>query len=191
MHRTHHPNRPPDIPELLDFLHSYGIGYVLVGSVAAMLYGAELQPGDFDITPALDQPNLERLVALLIAIEARPADDGGHWIAQPNSERRWVVPPDDAAALDAQARWQPDPADLSSLDHLFSSRYGNFDVVPELSGSYDMLSQRAVSLSVHGYQIDVIHIDELLAGVTVPRRAKDEPRVRQLRQIQRERGTTL
>lgn len=127
MHRTQHPNRPPDIPELLDLLHSYGIGYVLIGSVAAMLYGAELQAGDFDITPALHQPNLERLVALLIAIEARPADDGGHWIAQPNSERRWVVPPDDAAALDAQARWQPDPADLSSLDHLFSSRYGNFD----------------------------------------------------------------
>lgn len=190
MHEAHYPCRPPDIPELLALLHSYRIRYVLVGSVAAMLYGVELQPGDFDITPALDQPNLQRLVALLVAIEARPNDDGGHWATHSNGERHWIAPLDPAAAQAAQARWQPDPADLSSLDHLFSSRYGNFDVVPDLSGSYDILIERAASLSAHGYQIDVMHINELLACVTVPRRAKDELRVRQLRQIQRQRTTT-
>jgi hypothetical protein len=74
-----HPKRPPDIPALLALLHSYNIRYVLVGSVAALLYGAEVQPGDVDITPALDRTNLERLAALLDAIEARPADGGGRW----------------------------------------------------------------------------------------------------------------
>jgi hypothetical protein len=32
----------------------YELRYVLIGSVAAHLYGVEVQPGDLDIAPALD-----------------------------------------------------------------------------------------------------------------------------------------
>lgn len=36
--------------------------------------------------------------------------------------------------------------------------------------------------------IQVAHIDDLLAALTVPRRRKDVPRVQQLRALQRQRG---
>ena len=48
--------------------------------------------------------------------------------------------------------------------------------------------KRAMRMNAWGYDIHVVHIDELLAALTVPRRRKDAPRVRQLRQIQRQRG---
>ena len=80
------------------------------------------------------------------------------------------------------------PADASTFDHLYRSRLGNFDVVPEVCGTYDTLVKRAVPMNAWGYDIRVVHIDELLAAVTLPRRPKDVPRVRQLRDIQRRRG---
>lgn len=45
-----------------------------------------------------------------------------------------------------QANWSPDPADVSTFDHLFCTRLGNFDVVPELSGTYEMLMKRAARM---------------------------------------------
>ncbi|HEX8600572.1 MAG TPA: hypothetical protein VF952_18915 [Chloroflexia bacterium] len=191
MARVLHPKRPPDIPGLLGMLDSHGIRYVLTGSVAAMAYGADIgQVGDLDITPALDHENLGRLGTLLVEIEAAldPDDPFGHWELQPDGERKWVA---DEATPELKARranWRPDPADVSTFDNSFRSRRGNFDVVPELSGTYEMLMKRAVRLNAWGYDIWVVHIDELLAAITVPRRAKDVLRVRQLREIQRQRG---
>lgn len=76
------------------------------------------------------------------------------------------------------------------MDHLFLSRYGNLDVVPEVSGTYDVLQQRAVEMQVYGYTALVAHIDDLLATLTIPRRKKDGPRVQQLRLVQRQRHMT-
>ncbi len=55
-----HGNRPPDVPRLLEALNRSGVRYILIGSVAAQLYGIKAQPGDLDITPALDRENLAR-----------------------------------------------------------------------------------------------------------------------------------
>jgi hypothetical protein len=59
--------------------------------------------------------------------------------------------------------------------------------VPDLSGPYDRLIQRAVETSALGQRIWVAHIDDLLAALTVPRRKKDAARVHQLRELQRKR----
>jgi len=171
-------------------LNDHGVHYVLVGSVAAQVYGAEVQPGDLDITPAPDRENLVRLCELLQALEASlpDTDDVGHWQVQPDGEKKWIsrqATPQDRLA---RARWQPDPDDLSTLDHLMHTRHGNLDVVPDLTGDYEMLMKRAVRMQAHGQEIWVVHVDELLTALTIPRRKKDVPRVRQLRQIQRQRG---
>ncbi len=188
MARVQHPTRAPDIPQLLDILHAHGIRYVLIGSVAAQLYGVELQPGDLDITPALEYENLCRLVAVLKEIEAIPEGSAGHWQIQPDGEKKWVEEELTAEVRAAQAAWVPNPNDITTLDYLFLSHYGNFDVVPELTGTYEKLIKRAVAISAYGHIIWVAHIDELLAALTVPRRKKDVPRVQQLRSIQRQQG---
>ncbi|HET9493868.1 MAG TPA: hypothetical protein VFR15_06530 [Chloroflexia bacterium] len=186
-----HPNRPPDIPALLDALDRHGVRYVLVGSVAAQVYGVDTgRPGDFDITPALDPGNLRRLADLLVEIEAGldPDEPFGHWEVQADGERKWAADEATPERVAERANWRPDPEDPDTFDHLFRSRLGNFDVVPDLSGTYDTLVKRAVPMTAHGHDILVVHIDELLAALTLPRRPKDVPRVRQLREIQRRRG---
>jgi hypothetical protein len=173
----------------LEALNSYEIQYVIAGSVAAQLHGVEVQPGDFDIAPALDRQNLTRLSSLLVEIEAAlpDSDDVGRWEVQADGERKWIsrkATPDDRQR---RAGWRPDPEDIRSLDHLFYTRYGNFDVVPELAGDYDTLMERAVKAKAHGQEVWVVHVDELLAALTVPRRSKDAATVRRLREIQRTR----
>jgi hypothetical protein len=188
---AHHPKRSPDIRALLGTLDRFSVRYVLTGSVAALAYGVAIgQAGDLDITPALDHENLSRLASLLHDIEAGLDPEGafGHWELQTDGERTWIT--DEATpALQAQrVNWSPNPEDASTFDSLFCSRLGNFDIVPELSGDYETLMKRAVQMTAWGYTIWVVHSDELLAALTVPRRSKDAPRVRQLRDIQRQRG---
>ena len=65
MPRVLHPKRALGIPPQLELLEVHGVRYVLTGSVAARVYGVDVQPGDLDITPALDHQNLPRLANVL------------------------------------------------------------------------------------------------------------------------------
>jgi hypothetical protein len=177
-----HPKRNPDIPKLLGVLTAHQVRYVITGSVAAQVFGVELEPRDLDITPALDQDNLLRLIRVLTQLEATP-ESFGHWEIRPDGEKKWI---EENATPEALANWQPDLNDLTTLDHLFLTRHGNFDIVPELAGDYEILSRSAVQKMAFGYRVWVAHVDELLTKLTVPRREKDAPRVKQLREIQRE-----
>ncbi len=172
-------------------LDCHSVRYVHTGSVAALAYGVDIgQAGDLDITPTLDVENLTRLAAVLREIEAvfDPDAPCGYWEARPDGEHNWIVDAP-ASELEAQrASWSPDPTDASSCDGLFTSCLGNVDVVPAVSGTYDILMKCAVLMQAWGYAIWVVHVDELLAALTVPRRPKDVSRVRSLRQIQREHG---
>ena len=72
-------------------------------------------------------------------------------------------------------------------DYLFTTRYGNLDVVPELAGSYGALEMRAASLQTFGQKLCVAHVDDLLATLTVPRREKNRARLEGLRELQQNR----
>jgi len=183
----HYDSAPPDVPALIAVLEAHRVRYVIIGSVAAQLYGVDAQPGDFDITPALDQKNLARLAGVLGEVDAilLQTDEVGQWELQSDGERKWVSRKATQEDLKKRVEWYPDPADVTTFDHLLHTRYGNFDVVPDLSGGYDLLMKRAKKTEVHGFEVWVAHVDELLAALTVPRRAKDVPRVRKLREIQR------
>jgi hypothetical protein len=167
----------------MKILNASALRYVVTGSVAALLYGVELEPGDLDITPALDQDNLQILASILDEIEATP-ESFGHWETKPDGEKRWV---EEEVTAEALASWQPDLRDISTFDHLFFTCLGNFDVVPEVAGDYEALQQGAVRMKALGYEVWVAHVDDVLAKLTVPRREKDVSRVQELRRIQRSR----
>lgn len=178
------PRRPPDIAALLRLLNEHGVRYVVTGSVAAMLHGVPLQPGDLDVTPALDRENLERLAAVLELIDARRDPDAGvdQWELGDDGERHWVT----RERTPADELWQLDPADPASFDHLLDSVHGSIDIVPEVSGTFEELGPRAVEVEAHGERVRVESIADLLATITVPRRQKDAERVRRLRELQRQ-----
>jgi hypothetical protein len=181
-----HASRPPDVAKLLGVLKEHDVAYVLIGSVGLHAYGLEVSPGDLDITPALETRNLHALAYALTALEAQldPEAPAGHWEESPHGEKTWVSEPLTDELRAARASWAPNPSRIASFDHLFHSRYGNFDVVPTLLGRYEVLLRRAVSKHVHDHEVRVMHIDALLAGLTVPRRTKDAERVTELRRLQ-------
>jgi predicted nucleotidyltransferase len=180
---------PPNVRALLDILNDHEVRYVVTGSVAAMLYGITLEPGDLDITPARDEENLTRLARVLGVIGARQYADAsfGQWETGPEGEHRWVKREPTAQDIAARERWQPDAGNPASFDHLLQSKYGAIDIVPEVSGTYEELMPRAEKLQVDGRTVCVEAIHDLLATITVPRREKDRDRVEQLRAIQRTR----
>jgi hypothetical protein len=181
------PGESPDLAALVAVLHDHGVRYVVTGSVAALLHGVDLQPGDLDIVPALDEDDLERLARVLAAIDARiPADAPfGDWRTEPGGDRRWIERPPRPGEVEARLAWRPVPSDPGSFDHRFQTRLGALDVVPDVAGTYDGLSSRATLVERFGVEIRVAAVADLLAAITVPRRARDGERVRALRAIQR------
>jgi hypothetical protein len=168
-------------------LAEHDVRYVVTGSVAALLHGVALEPGDLDVTPALDRENLERLARALEAIGARqdPEEPFGRWETGEGGERRWVQFEPTADDIEARARWRPDPDEPASFDRLLCSRLGAIDVVPEVAGTYDELRPRATQIERGGVRVWVESVPDQLATLTVPRRSKDAARVRALRALQR------
>jgi hypothetical protein len=167
----------PDLGALLDALDHEGVAYVVAGSVGAMAYGATgVAPGDLDIVPKTTRENLERLAAALAALDAEAGQEYGEWQVDEFGEREWVQ----------DGRLRParplDPTDPPTFDHWFVTSHGRIDVVPEAAGTFDVLRPRARALPLADADRWVAHPVDLLSGMTHPRRAKDAPRVRHLRE---------
>jgi hypothetical protein len=179
--------KQPDVQGLLDILSEHGVEYVVTGSTAALLHGVEIEPGDLDITPALDEENLGRLRRVLEAIHARQYEDAafGHWETSADGEHRWVSEEATPERLAARAVWAPDPRDPSTFDYLLDSDLGSIDIVPVISGTYEELATRAARVRRGRHWVLVEAVSDLLATLTRPRREKDVDRVGELRRLQR------
>lgn len=179
--------RPPELPALFRALSEHDVAFVVTGSTAALLHGVELAPGDLDITPALDAPNLARLAVALEAIHAHPDPDGpfGAWQVGADRERRWVEREPRAGEREARLTWRPDASNPTSFDELLQTSLGALDVVPEIGGRFDDLVRRASRVEAFGHVVLAASIEDQLSTLTVARREKDRPRVEALRDLQR------
>ena len=68
--------KPLDPALLITTLARYEVRYVLIGAIAARLYGFPRATADADITPATDAANLERLAAALRELDTRVFTEG-------------------------------------------------------------------------------------------------------------------
>ncbi|MFW6074080.1 MAG: hypothetical protein ACOC9Y_00690 [Chloroflexota bacterium] len=171
----------PDIPALLALCASADIDYVLGGSVAAMAHGVDLVPGDLDIVPALYFSNLERIANLLRLIEAEP-EGFGYWTTREDGRRKWIVEPLTEERLNG---WRPDPSDLDTLDHLFLTPHGNFDIVPSLMGTYEELFPHSVEVQIGGRFVRVLTVNLLIERLRTSSRAKDAARLEALMDLRK------
>jgi hypothetical protein len=157
-----------------------------------MLHGSNTLPGDLDIVPDVAPDNLAQLAIVLKHLEAcvSQVDHVSSWGRTPEGEWKWTKR--DATPIERQALldWEPDPGDPASFDHLLYTRLGNLDVVPAIAGTYAELIPRAVGLEHGGALVQVAHVADLLATLTVPRRPKDTERVQFLRALLRQNGGT-
>lgn len=147
-----------DLARAIEVLDRYQVRWIMTGSLVLVAYGAQIDPGDLDITPALDADNLEALSRVAVEVEAIPMHDPD-WSKCPS--------------LDWHFTWSPHPATVENLDHLLVTTIGMLDFVPRLCGTYDELAPGADRLAIDGKEVLIADPTTVLDRLTDRGRPKD------------------
>lgn len=148
--------------EIFRVLADHRVVYVLVGGVAATLYGSTLRTGDVDICPAREPENLERLAAALRELDARVRAPGA---------------PDGLP-------FHADGASLARVEILnLVTRHGDFDLtfVPSGTEGYASLAARSVDFEVAGTRVPVAALADVIRSKEAAGRPKDHAQLPTLR----------
>lgn len=136
-----------DFLKLLESLAETGLEFVLVGGVAARLYGSTRLTHDVDIVPRLDADAWARAIDVLWDCGGRPRI--------PESRERVR----DTAQIE---RWI---ADKGMLALSFRSNDGlvEVDLLVGAAPGFDDLRDRALRVELNGHAFLIAHIDDLIA----------------------------
>ena len=149
------PALAPLDPELLvQTLARHQVAYVLIGALAARLYGFPRVTADADLTPAPDRANLERLAAALRELNAKVYTE--------------AVP--EGLAFDCSA----DMLQRAELWNLVT-RAGRVDLAFRPAGTegYEDLARNAVHFDVFGTDLTVARLEDILRSKEAAGRPKD------------------
>lgn len=157
-------DRAFDPEEILHVLEGRRVRYVLIGGLAATLYGSPHVTFDVDITPDAEAANLRRLASALEELDARIRTEG--------------VP--EGLAFDRSAEM------LSGVSQLnLSTRAGDLDVAfePHGTGGYKDLRRNAVTIEVHGIEVPVASLADVIRSKEAAGREKDRLALPTLRRL--------
>jgi hypothetical protein len=156
--------------EILGVLDRYDVRYVLIGGLAAILYGAPHVTTDVDIVPQEDRGNLERLSEALTELNAR---------IRVASEPDGVPFGHDGASL-ARVRIWSLVTNLGNLDITF---------VPSGTRGYDDLRRDLRTVTVGGVDVPVASLADVIRSKEAADRDRDRailPVLREMLERQRE-----
>jgi hypothetical protein len=145
------------------------VDFVVVGGIAAVLHGSSTLTTDLDIMFAPAAENLERLGAVLVALEARLRD------------------------VEDDLPFVPDAGTLRRIELLtLSTKEGALDLLRAPSGapSYGILRRRAERYDLGGFEVLVASIEDLIAMKHSAGRLKDLAAIEELEVILRLRDGT-
>lgn len=151
-----------DPEKLIRKLLEHDVGFVVIGGVAATLYGSPVVTTDVDIAYEQTGDNLDRLAAALQDINAR------------------------LRGVDEDLPFVPDARTLESgTNFTFSTDFGDLDCLgwPEGRTSYDELRDGAVEMKIGRHTVLTASIDDLIAMKEVAGREKDRFGVMHLRAV--------
>jgi hypothetical protein len=138
---------------LLGMLVQAGVDFVVVGGVAVVVQASPRLTRDLDICYAADTPNLERLGALLVSLEAR------------------------LRGVDEDVPFVPDARKLRHTRMLtLTTREGNLDLLvdPPGSPSYASLRRRADVVELAGALVRIASLEDLIEMKRAAGRPQDE-----------------
>ena len=147
---------PLDPEALFRALADREVEYVLIGGLAANLYGSPLVTNDADICPRRTHDNLERLADALRDLDARI--------------RTTAEPEGLAFARDAEFLERMKMVNMQT-------RAGEFDISFEPGGfarGYEELVDHAVDFTVFGVHVPVAALRDIIASKEAANRAKDQ-----------------
>ncbi len=145
---------PLDPGRIMTVLSDHAVRFVLIGALAARLYGFPRLTADADITPATDLDNLESLAAALQVLDARVYTDS--------------IP--EGLAFDCTATMLK----RATMWNLVTSA-GRIDIAFEPAGTkgYADLSAGANKFEAFGVEFLVASLDDIIRSKQAAGRAKD------------------
>lgn len=153
-----------DPEAMLRVLEAHGVQYVLIGGLAATLYGSPHVTTDVDVTPETGEANLARLAAALDELDARVRAQG-----EP-----------EGLAFDRSAEML---ARVSTLN--LTTRAGELDLAfrPAGTDGYRDLKRRAVEIEIHGVRVPVAALADVIRSKEAAGREKDRLTLPTLRRL--------
>lgn len=154
---------PPDLEEqtraLCELLNAYGVDYLVLGSMAGRLQGADVRTLDVDVAPRRDEDNLERLADALNVLRPRWRSD------------------DFPEGFKIDGRLEPDHFLRAPMAVGLLTRLGRLDVVFHIDGfegvAYDALAPRAVRVVVGDVEMLVSAVEDIITSKRAAGREKD------------------
>ena len=153
-----------DPEAILRKLLEHEVQYVLIGGLAATLYGSPFVTTDADIVPARDHENLTRLSHALSDLQARIRVEG-----EP-----------DGIPFDASSRM------LSGVEILnLVTRHGDLDLTFTPSGTQGFADLRRSSsdIEIHGVRVSVASLADVIRSKEAADREKDRLVLPTLREL--------
>lgn len=157
---------PFDPERLIRALSRHRVRFVLIGALAARLYGFPRLTAGADITPASDRPNLDRLAAALKDLDAKVYTE---------SVPEGLAFDRSAAALGRAKTWN------------LVTGAGRLDIafVPAGTKGYEDLAEGAKRFEAFGVHFLAASLDDIIRSKEATGRAKDEDDVIILRALKR------
>ena len=152
-----------DVERLLGGLTSRGVDYVVIGGIAAVLWGGARNTFDLDVCPATDPANLDALGKALVELGAR------------------------LRGIEENVPFVPDARALAKLEILtLTTDAGALDVLigPGGAPAYERLRRDAERVDIGRVSVLVASIDDLIAMKRAAGRPKDALDIEELETIQ-------
>lgn len=145
---------PLDPDCIFRVLADYGVEYVLIGGLAAVIHGSPAMTNDADIVPRKEKANLARLAEALRTLEARLR----------------------SADSPEGIEFEPHPVLLESLAMLnLTTRCGDLDLAVAPSGisDYRRLVDRSIEFELAGQRVKVAALADIIQSKEAANRPKD------------------
>jgi hypothetical protein len=146
-----HPSNA-DLGSLISALTEGGVDFIVVGGAAAVLHGAPVTTIDLDIVHEQSESNVQRLITVLQALDARVRDPAGRIL-------------------------RPDITMLAGVGQiLLTTRLGPLDILCRLHDGrgYDELLPNSVQVQDGTTQIRIVGLADLIAIKSSTGRARDQ-----------------
>jgi predicted nucleotidyltransferase len=149
---------------ILTALATHGVDFVVIGGYAASLHESPFITSDVDITPERSAGNLDRLSSALSELDAK---------VRTASEPAGVAFSHTGTTLGQAAVWN------------LVTAHGDLDIsfVPNGTDGYADLSQDAESVTVHGVEIRIASLADIIRSKQAANRPKDQRVLPTLREI--------
>ena len=154
--------------EILREFQKEGVKYMLVGGIAFNLLGGNRSTQDMDILAEMSKENLEKIVNILVR--------QGYYVKQP-------VDPISITDEKIRKSWIEEKNMKAFNFYKRGKTYEEVDIIIESPVNYEAAEKDAKMITIGGFSLPVISIDNLIEMKRIAGRGKDLLDIKELRKI--------